>query len=110
MKIWINMDTYWRFRKKEAASRYYTDWLRNLIYKISEFQFRFLSKITPRTDLSPLLYWIVIIYTYLNITNCTFLSWFKDQKFSFFLRFRESLLALNQIDSLSISKFNISER
>ena len=45
----------------------------------------------------------------LNVTNCTVLCWFEDHKLVL-LRFRESLFALNQIDSLSISKFNISKR
>ena len=36
----------------------------------------------------------------------TFLTWFKYHKFSFF-RFNESLLALNQIDNLFSSVFNV---
>ena len=58
------------------------------------------------------IYWTIFakrFYTYLNIKNCTFLSWFEDHKLVL-LRFRESLFALNQIDSLSVSKFNISKR
>ena len=73
---------------------------------ISDFQFRFSFKITPRKFVSFTLtiFWLSILIWILQI-ECFYLG-LKTINLVF-LRFRESLFALNQID---ISKFNISER
>ena len=76
---------------------------------IPDFQFRFSSKITPRKFVSftSTIFWLSILIWILQIERfCLGLKTIN----LVFLRFRESLFALNQIDSLSISKFNISER
>ena len=53
---------------------------------------------------------MLITCTYLNINICTFLTYFEDHVNLVFFRFRESLFALNQTDSLPISKLNIYVR
>ena len=73
---------------------------------ISDFQVRFSSKITPKEFVSFTLtiFWSsTLIWTLQIVRFCLGLKTIN----LVFVRFRESLCALNQIDILSIFKFNI---
>ena len=101
----LNWVQHWVSRIGLLTSQLYSQRVRY----ISDFQFRFSSKITPRkfVSLTLTIFWLSILIWLLQIVRfCLSLKTIN----LVFLRCRESLFALNQIDSLSISKFNLSER
>ena len=83
-------------------------YLQRVIFLTSNLM-KFSSKMTPRKFVSFTLttFWLSILIWILQIEHfCLGLKTIN----LVFLRFRESLFAWNQIDSLSIFKFKISER
>jgi len=70
--------------------------------EISDFHFKCSSIMTSKKTVSFNTRSILAIHLKLNVMICTYLAWFKDNKFIyfvlfFFLRFNERLLTLNQI-------------